>query len=153
MAISLLHTRKCTIAQAWANDIILITSIIVRGARQDDTKTTIMLRNWWHTLQKRASCSSRMTEQQLDCALDLMRRLPPQQIEKNLSDLIDLVSICQIVVSAKGIISAICLIAISKNKCWELRHRIAGTGTVWRPPFQCWSTSQNSSWQNSKHEN
>ena len=31
------------------------------------------------------------TEQQLDCALDLMRRLPPQQIEKNLSDLIDLV--------------------------------------------------------------
>ena len=33
-----------------------------------------------------------MTELQLDCALDLMRRLPPQQIEKNLSDLIDLVS-------------------------------------------------------------
>ena len=33
-----------------------------------------------------------MTEQQLDCALDLMRRLPPQQIEKNLSDLIDLVT-------------------------------------------------------------
>lgn len=32
-----------------------------------------------------------MAEQQLDCALDLMRRLPPQQIEKNLSDLIDLV--------------------------------------------------------------
>ena len=31
-------------------------------------------------------------DQQLDCALDLMRRLPPQQIEKNLSDLIDLVS-------------------------------------------------------------
>lgn len=33
------------------------------------------------------------SDQQLDCALDLMRRLPPQQIEKNLSDLIDLVSI------------------------------------------------------------
>ncbi len=33
------------------------------------------------------------TDQQLDCALDLMRRLPPQQIEKNLTDLIDLVSI------------------------------------------------------------
>jgi len=32
-----------------------------------------------------------MTERQLDCALDLMRRLPPQNIEKNLSDLIDLV--------------------------------------------------------------
>ncbi|XP_062534985.1 F-actin-capping protein subunit beta isoform X1 [Armigeres subalbatus] len=31
-----------------------------------------------------------MTEQQMDCALDLMRRLPPQQIEKNLIDLIDL---------------------------------------------------------------
>lgn len=29
-------------------------------------------------------------DQQLDCALDLMRRLPPQLIEKNLSDLIDL---------------------------------------------------------------
>ena len=43
-------------------------------------------------MQRRASCS-RMTEQQLDCALDLMRRLPPQQIEKNLSDLIDLVII------------------------------------------------------------
>lgn len=35
-------------------------------------------------------------DQQLDCALDLMRRLPPQQIEKNLSDLIDLVSSCLI---------------------------------------------------------
>ena len=33
-----------------------------------------------------------MTDLQLDCALDLMRRLPPQQTEKNLSDLIDLVS-------------------------------------------------------------
>ena len=32
----------------------------------------------------------------MDCALDLMRRLPPQQIEKNLSDLIDLVpSLCE----------------------------------------------------------
>uniref|UniRef100_A0A8R1HJV4 F-actin-capping protein subunit beta n=1 Tax=Caenorhabditis japonica TaxID=281687 RepID=A0A8R1HJV4_CAEJA len=31
-----------------------------------------------------------MGEQQLDCALDLMRRLPPQQCDKNLSDLIDL---------------------------------------------------------------
>ncbi|VDM66958.1 unnamed protein product, partial [Strongylus vulgaris] len=30
------------------------------------------------------------SEQQLDCALDLMRRLPPQQCEKNLVDLIDL---------------------------------------------------------------
>lgn len=29
-------------------------------------------------------------ESQLDCALDLMRRLPPQQITKNLCDLIDL---------------------------------------------------------------
>ncbi|ELK02206.1 F-actin-capping protein subunit beta [Pteropus alecto] len=33
-----------------------------------------------------------VSDQQLDCALDLMRRLPPQQIEKNLSDLIDLQS-------------------------------------------------------------
>ena len=32
-----------------------------------------------------------MAEIQLDSALDLMRRLPPQQTEKNLSDLIDLV--------------------------------------------------------------
>jgi capping protein beta len=42
-----------------------------------------------------------MTEQQLDCALDLMRRLPPQQIEKNLSDLIDLVpSLCEELLSS-----------------------------------------------------
>ncbi|CAJ0945912.1 unnamed protein product, partial [Mesorhabditis belari] len=34
---------------------------------------------------------TKMSEQQLDCALDLMRRLPPQQCEKNLNDLIDLV--------------------------------------------------------------
>lgn len=33
---------------------------------------------------------TKQTELQLDCALDLMRRLPPQQIEKNLNDLIDL---------------------------------------------------------------
>eukprot|EP01117_Protostelium_nocturnum_P009732 TRINITY_DN347_c0_g1_i1.p1 TRINITY_DN347_c0_g1~~TRINITY_DN347_c0_g1_i1.p1 ORF type:complete len:304 (+),score=99.85 TRINITY_DN347_c0_g1_i1:98-913(+) len=32
-----------------------------------------------------------MTDQQLDCALDLMRRLPPSQIENNLAGLIDLV--------------------------------------------------------------
>jgi hypothetical protein len=31
------------------------------------------------------------TEAQLDCALDLMRRLPPQNIEENLAGLIDLV--------------------------------------------------------------
>ncbi|XP_065166118.1 F-actin-capping protein subunit beta isoform X2 [Atheta coriaria] len=31
-----------------------------------------------------------MVDQQFDCALDLMRRLPPQEIEKNLVDLIDL---------------------------------------------------------------
>lgn len=42
-----------------------------------------------------------MAEQQLDCALDLMRRLPPQQIEKNLSDLIDLVpSLCEDLLSS-----------------------------------------------------
>jgi hypothetical protein len=38
------------------------------------------------------------TDQQLDCALDLMRRLPPQQIEKNLSDL---VSNCEFVQPGK----------------------------------------------------
>ncbi|KAJ8979402.1 hypothetical protein NQ317_015831 [Molorchus minor] len=38
---------------------------------------------------------------QFDCALDLMRRLPPQQIEKNLSDLIDLVpSLCEDLLSS-----------------------------------------------------
>ncbi|CAL8337021.1 unnamed protein product [Lota lota] len=42
-----------------------------------------------------------MNDQQLDCALDLMRRLPPQQIEKNLSDLIDLVpSLCEDLLSS-----------------------------------------------------
>ncbi|CAF1146840.1 unnamed protein product [Rotaria sordida] len=35
--------------------------------------------------------SNTLIDSQLDCALDLMRRLPPQQVEKNLSDLIDLV--------------------------------------------------------------
>lgn len=32
-----------------------------------------------------------MSEQQLDCALDLMRRLPPQKTEASLANLIDLV--------------------------------------------------------------
>ncbi|XP_014279602.1 F-actin-capping protein subunit beta [Halyomorpha halys] len=42
-----------------------------------------------------------MTDQQMDCALDLMRRLPPQEIEKNLSDLIDLVpSLCEELLSS-----------------------------------------------------
>lgn len=37
----------------------------------------------------------------MDCALDLMRRLPPQQIEKNLSDLIDLVpGLCEDLLSS-----------------------------------------------------
>ena len=37
----------------------------------------------------------------MDCALDLMRRLPPQQIEKNLSDLIDLVpDLCEDLLSS-----------------------------------------------------
>lgn len=37
----------------------------------------------------------------MDCALDLMRRLPPQQIEKNLTDLIDLVpSLCEDLLSS-----------------------------------------------------
>lgn len=41
------------------------------------------------------------SDQQLDCALDLMRRLPPQQIEKNLSDLIDLVpDLCEDLLSS-----------------------------------------------------
>eukprot|EP00118_Oscarella_pearsei_P024656 m.306520 g.306520 ORF g.306520 m.306520 type:complete len:275 (+) comp41326_c0_seq1:106-930(+) len=41
------------------------------------------------------------SDQQLDCALDLMRRLPPQQIEKNLSDLIDLVpNLCEDLLSS-----------------------------------------------------
>nr|CAG4641012.1 EOG090X098Y [Eulimnadia texana] len=42
-----------------------------------------------------------MTEEQLNRALDLMRRLPPQQIEKNLSDLIDLVpDLCEDLLSS-----------------------------------------------------
>lgn len=31
-----------------------------------------------------------MSDRQLDCALDLMRRLPPQRVERHLSQLIDL---------------------------------------------------------------
>jgi len=42
-----------------------------------------------------------MSEQQLDCALDLMRRLPPQNIEENLAGLIDLVpSLCEDLLSS-----------------------------------------------------
>lgn len=42
-----------------------------------------------------------MSEQQLDCALDLMRRLPPQSIEENLAGLIDLVpSLCEDLLSS-----------------------------------------------------
>lgn len=42
-----------------------------------------------------------MTDRQLDYALDLMRRLPPQQVEKNLSDLIDLVpELCEDLLSS-----------------------------------------------------
>lgn len=42
-----------------------------------------------------------MTELQMDCALDLMRRLPPQQIEKNLIDLIDLApALCEDLLSS-----------------------------------------------------
>lgn len=42
-----------------------------------------------------------MTEAQLDCALDLMRRLPPQNIEENLAGLIDLVpSLCEDLLSS-----------------------------------------------------
>ena len=41
------------------------------------------------------------TAQKLDFALDLMRRLPPQQIEKNLTNLIDLVpNLCEDLLSA-----------------------------------------------------
>lgn len=42
-----------------------------------------------------------MSDIQMDCALDLMRRLPPQKIEKHLSDLIDLVpSLCEDLLSS-----------------------------------------------------
>ena len=42
-----------------------------------------------------------MTEQQLDCALDLLRRLPPQEIEKKLHHLIDLVpELCEDLLSS-----------------------------------------------------
>lgn len=42
-----------------------------------------------------------MEDPQLDCALDLMRRLPPQKIESNLSNLIELVPhLCENLLSA-----------------------------------------------------
>ena len=46
-----------------------------------------------HFVSVHCLCLQASQDQQLDCALDLMRRLPPQDIEKNLSDLIDLVSL------------------------------------------------------------
>lgn len=45
----------------------------------------------WCVLTVRRALSPLQSEQQLDCALDLMRRLPPQNIEENLAGLIDLV--------------------------------------------------------------
>lgn len=42
-----------------------------------------------------------MSEHQLDCALDLMRRLPPQKIESTLGNLIDIVpDLCEDLLSA-----------------------------------------------------
>eukprot|EP00126_Sphaerothecum_destruens_P008724 Sdes_comp20325_c0_seq7m14004 len=42
-----------------------------------------------------------MTEQQLDCALDLMRRMPPQKIESNLAGLVELVpELCEDLLSS-----------------------------------------------------
>lgn len=67
-------------------------------------------------IQTRANCASFIylqTDQQLDCALDLMRRLPPQQIEKNLSDLIDLVSIATCWQAAKW--ARICTLVVYDN--------------------------------------
>ena len=38
---------------------------------------------------------------QLDCALDMMRRLPPHQVERHLSNLIDVVpELCEDLLSA-----------------------------------------------------
>lgn len=51
--------------------------------------------------KKANSAPVTMTEQQLDCALDLMRRLPPQQIEENLSALIDIApALCEDLLSS-----------------------------------------------------
>ncbi|CAB1353722.1 unnamed protein product [Coregonus sp. 'balchen'] len=56
---------------------------------------------YWSSLTAASGPLWQLNDQQLDCALDLMRRLPPQQIEKNLSDLIDLVpSLCEDLLSS-----------------------------------------------------
>ena len=40
-------------------------------------------------------------DHQLDCALDMMRRLPPHQVERHLSNLIDIVpDLCEDLLSA-----------------------------------------------------
>lgn len=57
------------------------------------------------------------SDQQLDCALDLMRRLPPQQIEKNLSDLIDLVS------------TGCCPQEVAVTKAWHVRTTSEASGS------------------------
>lgn len=67
------------------------------------------------------------TDQQLDCALDLMRRLPPQQIEKNLSDLIDLVSCSQDKVQAqpglsKDFILISCIVFVQWKETISAHH-------------------------------
>lgn len=57
-----------------------------------------------------------MTDQQLDCALDLMRRLPPKDIEENLFGLIDLVpSLCEDLLSSIDQPLKVCKDAKSKR--------------------------------------
>lgn len=61
----------------------------------------VMMTNTRKLVELIANLSWLQTDQQMDCALDLMRRLPPQQIEKNLTDLIDLVpSMCDDLLSS-----------------------------------------------------
>lgn len=79
------------------------------------------------------------TEQQLDCALDLMRRLPPQQIERNLSDLIDLVRKNK---SYGPLHFSIQVVFVLLYYIWEFRNLLFLTGFIiiwWSLRIQFWN--------------
>lgn len=104
---SLERSLQCQINNPWSNGAelyknlyVLIPNMVLLTAKtvsdQRSRQAPRFVRAWmWCvpcTYCDRGMFLFLQSDQQLDCALDLMRRLPPQQIEKNLSDLIDLVS-------------------------------------------------------------
>lgn len=101
------HFLQCQVNSLWSNgtelyqnlyvlipNIVLLRAKTVSSQRSQQAPWFVWVWMWCVpcTYCDREMFLFLQSDQQLDCALDLMRRLPPQQIEKNLSDLIDLVS-------------------------------------------------------------